>query len=1380
MKKEDNKDNSENAKESAAALVDTTTDNTAALNTAATNTTAAAPEAAPDGNEDGTWQRPVAMKRDSNIIHWLIFLAIICFSIALWPYIKRTYYSIRNSFFDGIPEDQRTAECFVAISYRGVAEETSPNSPFISKKLFAEHIQALKDLGYTPITLQDVSDFYHKKRKLPPKAILITFEDGYRSTMKAVGDILLEHRWHATMGVVTKYVREENRDYILANYLRDMKLDATWDLANESDMGESQIVTSPDGNKAPFYTSPMWLEESKRREHLFEFEKRIAQDHTNSLQVFEKYVGHKPIAFFFPYGNYGQYDSGNKALREANVRFVEENYELGFVLNRIALNDRDNDYRRLNRLIVEPNTSAADLVRRLENAWPFDIHRKHDEAKIDAMRWIPDEGQYNLFRDNALQSNQHHTRYEASGNHGYYLSACNPVDPAVGNQGATGGGKSWIAGSGGFYDGSIEMSIFLIRGEFYIYLRQTSDDNYIRIAITDKGSASIAQALPGVDVQYLAVDSLKEAVSYNTYHRILVTIRKDVFYVTVDDQLLFDGGVHVTPTTPGMVGIGIWDSVPGLARVVIDETYLRSYVGGIITWQEGISPDSAYLYKKLKENCFRYDTIAVPWINIDERAHLTYPQPDNEIIQTVAKSNHADIYATLYINELFTVPGIRAPQIVDHVQTNNYQGVFIDAINFPVDPDKVGTLKKRTQILAQALNDKGYKLAIRFPTDLEAHSAVSSYIDSIPNSKLVSDSAVVPVGLDPDLSIRRIEIPPPANEAETGYYYQLCAICDYDAPRDGQYVTKEQFRRAGIADYNQADYKNAITNWVEWQKRIPRSPEPHVHIGNAYARMHDYEKADQSYSQALELEPGRIDVVIERIRVLELMKKTEEAKALLDKYAKAFPRDPKISIEQAYWLNRRDKREESKTLLRSIIKDYPHNITARLALQETLDSPRDRYENMHQLLAIGTKNDSQIISFGRNISTAELLSTHESGVFFSFIRNTATNAPNDAIRKVYSDLLPITQEVSEKFNATRISDSWIQYGSHPGTLSDTYELRAASDMSEAYLKLKQSELIRDGYIEVDLGESTGAFWLYARRSSTAMIRFGFESDGYLRIQAWKNGEVRTSESVAWIRPPGTIRVRLEIRGNGAIGYIDDKPVFSTPLAIPKDIAYGWWGIAPFSPELGVASAQIERIAASPLSPTLALVKPDKESDIESILDSLRTSKRDISAIAPVLFTQSHDGQILTTPTMDMRRYNMYTSYHRIRFMPAATLDYNSEVKPENIKKLIDENKLNGLVLIVKKLPSEKWFTEVTKLTEETDTNIIVVQSEKPLWAKNPDGKSPETVTLREIERGSTLLQPNQQLWTTPLIPYNPETISTRRHSTHAPTAVLWVDGLDNK
>src|SRR5512133_956759 len=59
-----------------------------------------------------------------------------------------------------------------------------PNPITVPTAVFAEQMDLLGELGYVPVSLGDVRDYYVDRKPLPERAVLITFDDGYRDNLE--------------------------------------------------------------------------------------------------------------------------------------------------------------------------------------------------------------------------------------------------------------------------------------------------------------------------------------------------------------------------------------------------------------------------------------------------------------------------------------------------------------------------------------------------------------------------------------------------------------------------------------------------------------------------------------------------------------------------------------------------------------------------------------------------------------------------------------------------------------------------------------------------------------------------------------------------------------------------------------------------------------------------------------------------------------------------------------------------------------------------------------------------------------------------------------------------------------------------------------------
>lgn len=76
----------------------------------------------------------------------------------------------------------------------------------VTKKDFEAQMQFLKDNGYTVITLERLDDFLDRKTLLPPKSLVITVDDGWRSFYEIAYPIIKKFGYPVTLFVYTDLV----------------------------------------------------------------------------------------------------------------------------------------------------------------------------------------------------------------------------------------------------------------------------------------------------------------------------------------------------------------------------------------------------------------------------------------------------------------------------------------------------------------------------------------------------------------------------------------------------------------------------------------------------------------------------------------------------------------------------------------------------------------------------------------------------------------------------------------------------------------------------------------------------------------------------------------------------------------------------------------------------------------------------------------------------------------------------------------------------------------------------------------------------------------------------------------------------------------------
>lgn len=658
------------------------------------------------------------------------------------------------------------------------------------------------------------------------------------------------------------------------------------------------------------------------------------------------------------------------------------------------------------------------------------------------------------------------------------------------------------------------------------------------------------------------------------------------------------------------------------------------------------------------------------------------------------------------------------------------------------------------------------KLAMTLPDAIKRMAAFASIAGLFPGAMMAVAEADLAEKLADRVdhvvaSERLVQLP---DDMHLTLYYQL-ATRELAEEALSPRVRQDANRAAGMLAYHEGDYEMAIAHWQAWLTDDPQDAEAMALIGRAYLKLGEAEAALDYYTRSLDAAPGQISMAIRRAELLDTIGRVDEARQQLNLYARIFPEHAAVIIAQAKWLDRRNRRIEARGMLETLVQEQPLNIAARVALLELQEQSSERYQTLRDVLALGRAADAQL-PFGNMLLSQELLTYPESGIFFEYIRDRAASASSDQVRRLYERFLPLTSRVTDHFALGRLSDQWVASDGIRVLDRGRYELRTAIDQTEAYLRLHRSELMRDGYLDVVLDETQGFFWVYARRSSRAMVRFGFDQDGFIHLQAWLDGDLLAHHSRPWIRPPGSLNMRLELRGDGARGYVNQLEIFDMPLGIPPQVAYGWWGIAPFSFELGMARARILKMECEPLPPVIAMIPPG---DMNEQVVALRPYVGTLSALAPAWLFQQPDGSLPRTLPEQAGLMRMFCAFHRIRLLPVVALAYDGNVTPQAVVDLIHSHQLSGVVLKRRTVPNENWLMTLREALEARPATVIVLQTEAALWNTPQAGdetksqyvvrpivrddllpQQDDPILLHELPVGSMLLSPLRTQWHVPI------------------------------
>jgi peptidoglycan/xylan/chitin deacetylase (PgdA/CDA1 family) len=207
----------------------------------------------------------------------------------------------------------------LVITYHDVHKD--PQSKYtVTPPNFAAHMAMLKAAGANVI---DGATFasYQKGGSLPPRSIMITFDDSTRGVWRFAEPVMREIGFPAVVFAITGYVGTHHPYYMTWKELADLSATGRWDIEAHSHLGHRSIPTDAEGGDGSFLGSFAWLPAENRLETATEYQARVTTDLDTSIAELRSRGYGKQRFMAYPFSDYGQRGQSNeKALLDDVVR----------------------------------------------------------------------------------------------------------------------------------------------------------------------------------------------------------------------------------------------------------------------------------------------------------------------------------------------------------------------------------------------------------------------------------------------------------------------------------------------------------------------------------------------------------------------------------------------------------------------------------------------------------------------------------------------------------------------------------------------------------------------------------------------------------------------------------------------------------------------------------------------------------------------------------------------------------------------------------------------------------------------------------------------------------------------------------------------------
>lgn len=213
----------------------------------------------------------------------------------------------------------RPAHALVVLGWHDVRERIAdgePDTAAITTRNLAMQLDWLRAHGYVPVSAQAVRDARAGRTTLPAKAVLLTFDGGWRSAYTQAYPLLRAFGWPAVVAVPTARidgvgdVRVDGRtlprsDFLTWADLKAMQASGLVEIATQGHDLATPIAADPQGDLLPAAVSRRW---AGGYESEGEYRERIRRDLAASADLLARHVGRRPQLVVWP-------DGGNGAAR---------------------------------------------------------------------------------------------------------------------------------------------------------------------------------------------------------------------------------------------------------------------------------------------------------------------------------------------------------------------------------------------------------------------------------------------------------------------------------------------------------------------------------------------------------------------------------------------------------------------------------------------------------------------------------------------------------------------------------------------------------------------------------------------------------------------------------------------------------------------------------------------------------------------------------------------------------------------------------------------------------------------------------------------------------------------------------------------------------
>lgn len=257
----------------------------------------------------------------------------------------------------------------LVLCYHDIPDQVQRGDTYgVDVETFVSHLELLKARGFHFVRLSDVIAAHKGGAQLPPKSVLLTFDDGYKSHHDNLPPILELYRAPAVLAAVTQPSGEKTGAQPAGDFggftlmgpqdWRELGANPLFEFACHSRNLHQAAPMNAFGNSAPAAVARIWRKEANDGAGGYEtdaqYAARLGQDLRENARAIRETTGRAPLGVAWPFGAHN--DETDAIARKEGLEALMDLGDGTF---------RPEDFPNMPRYLVFHSMRQSDLARQI-------------------------------------------------------------------------------------------------------------------------------------------------------------------------------------------------------------------------------------------------------------------------------------------------------------------------------------------------------------------------------------------------------------------------------------------------------------------------------------------------------------------------------------------------------------------------------------------------------------------------------------------------------------------------------------------------------------------------------------------------------------------------------------------------------------------------------------------------------------------------------------------------------------------------------------------------------------------------------------------------------------------------------------------------------